>query len=62
MLINTFLISLTFVPFHVMRLRNQALTYSALTFGRSAGTLILRILLVIKLGWGLPACTRLISP
>jgi O-antigen/teichoic acid export membrane protein len=30
MLLNTFLISLTFVPFHVMRLRNEAVTYSAL--------------------------------
>ena len=38
MLVNTFLISLTFVPFHVMRLRNEAVTYSALVFARSAGT------------------------
>ncbi|HEX5070591.1 MAG TPA: lipopolysaccharide biosynthesis protein [Vicinamibacterales bacterium] len=53
MLVNTFLISLTFLPFHLMRLRNQAVTYSALTFGRSIGTLIVRIVLVIGLGWGL---------
>lgn len=53
MLLNTFLIALTFIPTHVMRLRNQAATYSAFTFGRSLGTLILRIVLVIGLGWGL---------
>ena len=34
-----------------MRLRNAAVTYSALTFARSAGTLVLRIVLVI--GYGL---------
>ena len=51
--INTFLISLTFVPFHTMRLRNKATTYSALVFARSAGTVILRILFVIYWGWGL---------
>jgi O-antigen/teichoic acid export membrane protein len=53
MLINTFLISFTFVPFHVMRLRNEAATYSALVFARSAGTVAVQILLVIGLGWGL---------
>jgi O-antigen/teichoic acid export membrane protein len=53
MLANTFLISLTFVPFHVLRLRNEAVTYSALVFARSAGTVAARIGLVIGLGWGL---------
>ena len=53
MVVNTFLISLTFVPFHLMRLRNQAITYSAFVFARSAGTTIVRIILVIGLGWGL---------
>ena len=53
MLINTCLISLTFVPFHVMRLRNEATTYSALVFARSAGTTLLRGIFVIGLGWGL---------
>lgn len=51
MLINTFLISLTFVPFHVMRMRNQAVTYSALAFTRSVGTVVLRVALVIGLKW-----------
>jgi O-antigen/teichoic acid export membrane protein len=53
MLLNTFLISLTFIPFHLMRLRNQAATYSAFVFARSAGTTLLRGLFVIWLGWGL---------
>jgi O-antigen/teichoic acid export membrane protein len=53
MLVNTLLISLTFVPFHLMRLRNEATTYAALVFARSAGTIVGRIGLVIGLGWGL---------
>jgi len=52
MLGNTFLISLTFVPFHIMRLRNEATTYSALVFARSLGTVALRAILVIGMGWG----------
>ncbi|HXT71507.1 MAG TPA: lipopolysaccharide biosynthesis protein [Vicinamibacterales bacterium] len=52
MLINTFLISLTFVPFHLMRLRNEAVTYSGFVFARSAGTTLLRGVLVMGLGWG----------
>ena len=52
MLVNTFLISLTFVPFHLMRLRNEAVTYSAFVFARSAGTTLLRGVLVIGMGWG----------
>lgn len=51
MLVNTLLISLTFVPFHLMRIRNQAVTYSALTFARSVGTVALRVLFVIGLEW-----------
>jgi len=53
MLVNTLLISLTFVPFHLMRLRNESTTYAALVFARSAGTVVGRIGLVIGLGWGL---------
>jgi O-antigen/teichoic acid export membrane protein len=53
MLLNTFLLGLTFVPFHVMRLRNQATAYSGLVFARSAGTVAVRLVLVIGLGWGL---------
>jgi O-antigen/teichoic acid export membrane protein len=53
MLLNTLLISLTFIPFHAMRMKNQAATYSAFAFARSVGTLVLRIVFVIGLGWGL---------
>lgn len=52
MLVNTFVITLTFIPFHVMRLKNQAATYSAFAFARSIGTLLLRIVFVIWLGQG----------
>lgn len=52
MLVNTFLISITFVPFHLMRMRHQAVTYSAFMLGRSFGTLVLRIVLVIGLHMG----------
>ena len=52
MLLNVLLLSVTFVPFHLMRIRNEAVTYSALVFARSVGTLILRIVFVIGLDWG----------
>lgn len=52
-LVHTFLLTFTFVPFHIMRMRNEALTFSAFTFGRSVSTLALRILLVLVLQWGL---------
>ena len=53
MLLNTFLIALTFVPFQAMRLRKEAVTYSAFTFARSVGTVVLRIAFVIGLQSGL---------
>ena len=53
MLLNTFAIAFTFIPFHSMRMKNQAATYSAFAFARSVGTLILRIAFVIGAGWGL---------
>ena len=52
MFLNTSLISVTFIPFHLMRMRNQALAFSGFTFARSVGTVILRIVFVIGLGWG----------
>ena len=52
MFLNTSLISVTFIPFHLMRLRNQALAFSALVFARSVGTVLLRIVFVIGMGWG----------
>ena len=53
MLVNIFLIAFTFVPFHVMRLRHEAAMFSTLTFARSLGTLLLRILFVLGLRYGI---------
>lgn len=52
-LVNTFLLTFTFFPFHSMRMRGEAVTFSAFAFGRSAGTLVLRLALVVGAGWGL---------
>jgi O-antigen/teichoic acid export membrane protein len=52
MLVNIFLIGFTFFPFHVMRLQDASVSYSAFAFTRSAGTLVLRVVLVIFLGFG----------
>lgn len=52
MLVNIFLVGFTFFPFHVMRLTDAPVAYSAYTFARSAGTLVLRIAFVIGLGLG----------
>lgn len=53
MLLNVFLISPTFLPFHLMRMRDQAVAYSAFMFARSAGTTVARVVLVIGLGYGI---------
>jgi O-antigen/teichoic acid export membrane protein len=50
MLVNTFLLSFTFLPFHLMRLRNESVVYSAFAFARAVGTLLLRIVFVIGFG------------
>lgn len=52
MLVNTFLVSFTYVPFHLLRMEKRALAFSALTFARSVTTLVLRIALVVGAGWG----------
>lgn len=51
-LINTFAIGFTFIPFHVLRMQNRPREFSALTFSRSAATLLLRIVAVVGLGYG----------
>jgi O-antigen/teichoic acid export membrane protein len=51
-MVNMFLLTFTFVPFHVMRMEKAAVTFSAFTFGRSAATLLLRIALVLWMQWG----------
>jgi O-antigen/teichoic acid export membrane protein len=53
MLVNISLMAFTFIPLHAMRLRKQAAIYSAFTLARSAGTVALRVLLVIVLGFGI---------
>jgi O-antigen/teichoic acid export membrane protein len=51
-LLNTFAIGFTFIPFHVLRMEKRAREFSGLTIARSASTLLLRILLVMGLGFG----------
>ncbi|MEO7272745.1 MAG: polysaccharide biosynthesis C-terminal domain-containing protein [Vicinamibacterales bacterium] len=52
-LLNTFAIAFTFIPFHVMRIEQRTRAFSGLTFSRSLATLVLRILLVVGLGYGI---------
>ena len=51
-LLNTFAIGFTFIPFHVLRIQGRAREFSALTLARSASTLVLRLILVIGAGLG----------
>jgi O-antigen/teichoic acid export membrane protein len=52
MLVNITVMAFTFVPFHVMRLRHEATSFSVFTFARSVGTVGLRVLFVIVLRYG----------
>lgn len=51
-LVNTFAISFTFFPFHLLRMQKRAAAFSLLTLARSVSTLLLRILFVVGLGYG----------
>ena len=51
-LLNTFAIGFTFIPFHVLRMQQRAREFSVLAFARSASTLVVRLLLVVGLGYG----------
>ena len=42
-LLNTFAIGFTFIPFHVLRMQQRAREFSVLAFARSASTLVLRL-------------------
>jgi O-antigen/teichoic acid export membrane protein len=53
MFVNIGLMTFTFVPLHVMRMRKEAATYSAFTFARAAGQIVLRVILVIGFGMGI---------
>jgi O-antigen/teichoic acid export membrane protein len=52
-LLNTFAIGFTFIPFHVLRMQQRTRAFSALTFARSVATLLLRIVLVVGLHFGI---------
>ena len=51
-LLNTFAIGFTFIPFHVLRIQNRAAQFSGLTLARSLSTLLLRLGLIVGLGYG----------
>jgi O-antigen/teichoic acid export membrane protein len=51
-LLNTFAIGFTFIPFHVLRIQGRAREFSGLTLARSASTLVLRLFLVVGAGLG----------
>jgi O-antigen/teichoic acid export membrane protein len=51
-LLNTFAIGFTFIPFHVLRMQQRAREFSVLAFARSASTLVLRLILVVVFGYG----------
>ncbi len=52
MLINTFAIGFTFIPFHVLRMEQRTKTFSLLTLLRSVLTIVVRLLLVMRFGMG----------
>jgi O-antigen/teichoic acid export membrane protein len=51
-LINTFLLTFTFIPFHVYRIEGRTRRFAALTFTRAFGSVLLRLLLIVQLGIG----------
>jgi len=46
-LLNTFAIGFTFIPFHVLRMERRSTTFSLLTLARSTLTVVLRLVLVV---------------
>jgi O-antigen/teichoic acid export membrane protein len=51
-LVNTFVIGFTFFPFHVLRIEQRSLEFSALTLARSVSTVIVRFVLIVWFGYG----------
>ena len=51
-LLNTFAMGFTFLPFHVLRMEKKVIQFSALTIARSVATVVLRILFIVGLGMG----------
>jgi O-antigen/teichoic acid export membrane protein len=52
MLVNTFVIGFTFIPFHVLRMEQRAKTFSLLTLARSVLTIVVRLALVTQSSLG----------
>ena len=52
MLLNTFAIGFTFIPFHVLRMEQRSITFSSLTLVRSVLTIVLRLVFVMSFGLG----------
>ena len=52
MLINTFAIGFTFIPFLVLRIEQRTVTFSLLTLARAVLTTVVRLLLIVNLGLG----------
>ena len=52
MLLNTFAIGFTFIPFHVLRMEQRTKTFSLLTLVRSVLTIVVRLVLVTRLHMG----------
>lgn len=51
-LVNTFVTGFYFMPFQVLRIGKKSPQFIALAFARSAGTILMRLLLVISAGMG----------
>ena len=49
---NMFVTGFYFIPFQVLRIRNESRQFVALSFARSAGTLVMRLVLVVGAGMG----------
>ena len=52
MLLNTFIIGFTFIPFHVLRIEQRSVTFSLLTLARAVLTTLVRLVLVVTFGLG----------
>jgi O-antigen/teichoic acid export membrane protein len=53
MLVNTFAIAFTFIPFHVLRMERRSVTFSVMTLARAVATIAVRLLLVVTFGMGI---------
>ncbi len=53
MLLNTFAIGFTFVPFSMLQMERRAAVFSLMTLFRSVATIVLRLVLVVGVGLGI---------